>query len=99
MTESRPAIIIPAFPRASKEVRVRALSVMLDSKTDRDVRCQMITQCCAKLHGSVEAVTGVAEARDDVPVLVESLVERTQDDGDVAPFRGLLEGRKTFGGG
>ena len=40
MTESRPAIIMPASPRASKEVRVRELSVMESVKRTmtRDVK-------------------------------------------------------------
>ncbi|MDQ1583815.1 MAG: hypothetical protein QOF36_1869 [Microbacteriaceae bacterium] len=41
MTESLLGIIMPAFPRASKEVRVRELSVMVESKTDYDPESQI----------------------------------------------------------
>ncbi|MDQ1577138.1 MAG: hypothetical protein QOH55_2288, partial [Microbacteriaceae bacterium] len=43
MTESLLGIIMPAFPGASKEVRVRELSVMLESKTDWDRESQIIS--------------------------------------------------------
>src|SRR5689334_24586218 len=98
MTESRPAIIMPASPRASKEVRVRELSVMQVSKTDDDSTCQIIKQCFVRLHRAVKAVAGVSEARNDVAVLVQALVERAQDDGHIAAFCRLLERLETLRG-
>ena len=72
------------------------MSVMRHSKTDSDSACQIITQYCGRLHSSVEAVSGVAEARDDVAVLVQPLVQLAEDDGDIPALGRLLEGGKTF---
>jgi len=45
---------------------------------------------------SIEAVTGVAETGNDETVLVELLIQSSQDDGDVATSCCLLQGRETL---
>jgi hypothetical protein len=42
MTAARPGIIMPACPRASKEVRVRVGAVMYASKADTGASCQRL---------------------------------------------------------
>src|SRR5262245_11860547 len=88
MTE-RTGIIMPAFPRASKEVRGRGCSVMrasflqrrTKSQTDGRLRDRFVMS--GRSDRAVEAVSRVAEARHDVADLVELLVERAEHDRDV----------------
>src|SRR4051812_24978723 len=49
--------------------------------------------------GAVEAVSGVAETGDDVARLVEALVERAEDDGEVAALRRPVDRGEPLRGG
>ena len=83
---ARLAIIMPTFPKASREVRVREFSVMLISKVGYDVQCQIVTfydNLSDLLYGSVETVAGVTQPWHYVALVVKALILTSNDDSDV----------------
>jgi hypothetical protein len=96
MTALLRGIIMPASLEASQEVR-ECTKVVMDSVSVTEPRkikpeVPLNSAAGASSDRAVEAVSGVAEPRNDVAVLVEPLVQRAQHDRDLPSLGGLLHG-------